>query len=81
MTTEERLAVVWGPSALLLSADPALQEQVGSMQQAGIRVEVCRHCAEDYGVTGALEELGIDVRYMGEPLSTYLKEGRRVLTL
>ena len=72
--------VIWGPSARLLAEEDELKHQVKQMQSEGVRVEACRACADSYGVTGRLEELGIDVRYMGEPLSTYLKEGRRVLS-
>ncbi len=72
--------VVWGPSAKLLSEDAELREQIGRMKEAGVVLEACKACADLYGVSGALEALGIEVRYMGVPLTGYLKEGRRVLT-
>jgi len=72
--------VIWGPSAKLLSEDAELQERVRRMIEAGIRVEACKACAEDYGVAGNLEALGVDVRFMGVPLTEYLKEGRKVLS-
>lgn len=33
----------------------------------------CRACADAYGVTWALEGLGIEVKYMGQPLTEVLK--------
>jgi hypothetical protein len=72
--------VIWGPSAKLLSVDVELQGRVRKMLEAGVRVEACKACADDYGVTGSLEALGVDVRYMGVPLTEYLKEGRKVLS-
>jgi hypothetical protein len=74
--------IVWGPSAPLLANDQDLQETVAEMQAVGVEVEACQACAEDFGVAADLEELGIDVRYMGEPLTAYLKgESTKVLEL
>lgn len=77
---DEVTFVIWGPSAPLLAGDTGLREQIDAMREAGVVVEACRRCAEEYGVAGELESVGVDVRYMGAPLSAYLKEGRRVLT-
>lgn len=74
--------IIWGPSAPLLAEDEDLQETVSEMQGEGIEVEACRACAEDFGVAEDLEALDIDVRYMGEPLTEYLKdESTEVLEL
>ena len=72
--------VIWGPSAQLLAADAEIQAGVAEMKNEGVRLEACRACADGYGVSADLDSLGVDVRYMGEPLTGYLKEGRRVLT-
>ncbi len=32
-----------------------------------------------YGVSEALQAVGIDVRYMGEPLTAYLQENRKFI--
>lgn len=73
--------IVWGPSAKLLSEDAALQAELEKMKGAGVVLEACIACADRYGVTAKLRELGIDVKGMGKPLTEYIKEGRRVLTL
>jgi hypothetical protein len=72
--------IVWGPSAELLSDDEELQEQIRRMEEAGIVLEACKKCSDLYGVSGSLEALHIEVKYMGEPLTSYLKEGMKVLT-
>jgi hypothetical protein len=72
--------IVWGPSAKLLSGDAALQEQVGRMHEAGIVTEACKKCSDMYGVSGDLEKLKIDVKYMGVPLTEYLKQGMKVIS-
>jgi hypothetical protein len=72
--------IVWGPSSKLLSEDAELQASVARMQAAGIEVVACRACADSYGVTSALEGLGIEVKYMGQPLTEMLKGDWTVLT-
>jgi hypothetical protein len=78
---DEVVLIVWGPSAKLLSENKMLQDYVKKMQEAGIKVEACMACAKMYGVDGILQELGIDVKGMGVPLSNYLKDGWKVLSL
>jgi hypothetical protein len=78
---EEVILIVWGPSARLLSQDEELQEKIEQMKEAGIVLEACKACADLYGVSPDLEALGIEVKYMGVPLSDYLKEDRAVLAL
>lgn len=77
---EKVIFIVWGPSAKLLAGDSELQEHIQKMDEAGIVLEACRKCADMYGVSGELERMNIDVRYMGEPLTAYLKEGRKTIT-
>jgi len=72
--------IVWGPSSKLLSVDTELQEYVASMKDAGIRLLACRRCAEMFGVADRLEALGLEVKYMGEPLTELLKRNTTLLT-
>jgi hypothetical protein len=78
---DEVVLIVWGPSAKLLSENKMLQDYVKKMQEAGIKVEACMACARMYEVDGKLQELGIDVKGMGVPLSNYLKVGWKTLSL
>ncbi len=41
----------------------------------------CKACADRYQAAAGLKALGVEVRYMGEPLSRLLKEGWAVLTV
>jgi len=77
---DEVTLIVWGPSAKLLSENKDLQSEVKAMQDAGVKVQACLACADSYGVTEPLRRLGIDVRYMGKPLTDMLKQGWKVLT-
>ena len=78
---DEVVLIVWGPSAKLLSENKMLQDYVKKMQDAGIKVEACMACARMYEVDGKLQELGIDVKGMGVPLTNYLKKGWKTLSL
>ncbi|MCG9478591.1 MAG: DsrE family protein [Actinomycetia bacterium] len=77
---EDVTLIVWGPATNLLSQDDELQEDISRIRDAGIKVEACKKCADDYGVSAKVASLGVEVKYMGVPLTSYLKEGRKVIT-
>jgi hypothetical protein len=72
--------VVWGPSAQLLTTDLELQEELEDLKAAGVELQACKACADLYGVTDKLKSLGIEVIYMGVPLTQMLKMGWTCLT-
>jgi len=72
--------IVWGPSAKLLSMDKALQAELKELQKTGVELQACKACADGYGVSEKLRSLGIEVIYMGMPLSKYLQKGYSVIT-
>jgi hypothetical protein len=77
---DEVTLVVWGPSARLLAGDKDLQAEVKAMAADGVKVVACLACADSYGVTPQLRALGLEVKYMGKPLTDMIKEGWKVLT-
>ena len=78
---DENLVIVWGPSSKLLSTDEKLQEKVKAMMKSGVKFQACKACSDSYGVSGKLSELGIEVLYMGRPLTNILKDdGWEVMT-
>ena len=77
---DEVRLVVWGPSAKLLSVDEELQQEIAKMKDAGIELVACKACADSYGVSDKLEQLGVEVKYMGVPLSNMLKQDWKVVT-
>ena len=72
--------VIWGPSAELTMRDTSIQDAIKAMVADGVVVEACKACSDSYGASEALAALGVDVKYMGVPLTQYLKEGSKVLT-
>ena len=73
--------IIWGASAKLVATDSEIQSEVVEMTNHGINFEEYKACSDQYGVSDKLISLGIDVKYMGEPLTNYLKSGDKILTL
>lgn len=73
--------IIWGASAQLVGENVTVQAEVKEMLQAGVTIEACQACAEDFGVADNIRKLGVDVLYMGEPLTRYLKSDEKVLSL
>jgi len=72
--------LIWGPSSKLLSEDKELQEGIKQMNEAGVELVACKACADLYGVSEKLESLGIEVKYMGVPLTEMLKSDWTTIT-
>jgi hypothetical protein len=64
--------IVWGPSSKLLSNDLELQAEVVAMQEVGVVFKACKACADSYGISDKLQELGIEVKYMGVDLTEFI---------
>lgn len=77
----EVTVIVWGASAALCAGDSRIQACVKDLAEIGGEVVACKACADDLGVTEDLEALGIDVMYMGESLTEYLKLDYKILTI
>jgi hypothetical protein len=78
---QEVNVIIWGASAKLVGTDTQIQAEVLEMLNHGITIEACKACTENLGVTDKLTELGVNVKYMGEVLTNYLKSGEKVLTI
>jgi len=72
--------VIWGPSAEFITNNATVQQELEDAQAAGVEVVACKACADNYGVSDKLSALGVEVKYMGQPLTDMLKEGWHVLT-
>ena len=73
--------IVWGASAKLISEDKEVQDEIQKMLKIGVTIEGCLACSDQFGATETLKNLGIDLKYMGEPLTGYLKNDEKMLTL
>ena len=73
--------IIWGASAQLVGENAEVQTEVKEMLEGGVTVQACQACAEQFGVADNIKALGVDVLYMGEPLTAYLKNDEKILTL
>ena len=78
---EKVTLIVWGAPAKLVSEDANIQKLVKDAQETGVHLTACKACADQLGVTEALEELNIEVKYWGLPLTEILKKGEKLLTI
>jgi len=78
---KEVTLIIWGPSAKLAAENEEIQKEIARMAESGVKIEVCISCARMYGVDDKLRQLGYDVRGMGAPLTDYLKQNYKVLSL
>ena len=67
--------LIWGPSSQLLAEDKELQDYLQKMKDAGVEIIACKACADMYGVTDKLQELGVNVFYVGSVFTDMLKSG------
>ena len=73
--------IIWGPSVILAVGDEDIKAELKVMIEAGVRLRACQNCAERYGAADALRELGVDVTFMGAPLTEELKSGSKVISI
>ncbi len=73
--------IIWGASAKLAGTDNQVQTEILDLLSQGVTIEACKACSDNLGVSDELTKLGIHVRYMGEPITEYLKSGEKILTI
>jgi len=73
--------IIWGGPAKLADENAAVRGMIAKAQEAGVHVSACKACADQLGVTAALEEQGIEVKYWGAPLTDILKREETLLTI
>jgi len=78
---EEVNLIMWGASVRLAAMDTQVQTEIRIMLDEGVHIEACKDCADRFQASEVLKKLGVNVRYMGIPLTEYLKAGEKVLTI
>ncbi|MEM7623766.1 MAG: DsrE family protein [Planctomycetota bacterium] len=66
--------VIWGPSQRILVGDKDLKAKLAAMREDGVIAEACIACANTFGLKDELEALGLPVKGMGGPLTSFLKD-------
>lgn len=78
---DEVTIIIWGATAKLVAENNLIQEKIKMAIHAGVNVSACKACTDQLGVSEKLIELGIEVKYWGEGLTSILKEDEKLLTI
>ena len=78
---EKVTLIIWGAPVKLVSENENVQNLVQEALEAGVHITACKACADQLGVRENLEELNIEVKYWGPPLTELLKSGEKLLTI
>lgn len=78
---KEITLLIWGSTAKLVGEDEHIQEKVKEALEEGMHVSACKACADQLGYTQELEELGIEVKYWGEPLTRIIKDQSHLIVI
>ncbi|MGV8907218.1 MAG: DsrE family protein [Acetobacterium sp.] len=73
--------VIWGASSKLIGEDVKIQKLVTKMIDKGVTFEACKACSDKYKSSDVMTELGIEVKYMGSPLTNYIKSDDHFITI
>ncbi len=78
---DEVTIIIWGATAALVAKNSHIQEKIAEAIEKGVTLSSCKACCDQLGVTEKHEELGIEVIYWGEPLTTLLQRNAPLLTI
>ncbi len=73
--------IIWGAPAKLSAEHAGIQAKIKEALEAGVHITACKACADQLGVTDALEKMNVEVRYWGEPLTEILNGTEPLLTI
>ena len=73
--------IIWGATAKLVAESKAIQAEIAILKNVGVQLSACIACAEQLGVKEDLQNLGIEVKPWGAPLTEILKENGKLITI
>lgn len=77
----EVTVIIWGATAKLVAESRAIQDEIAILQNVGVHVSACIACAEQLGVKENLQNLDIELKPWGQPLTEILKENKKLITI
>ena len=78
---EDITIIIWGETAQLTAENKEIQEHITKLMEAGVNVSACKACAEELEAADTLKDLGIEVKYWGEPLTELIKSKENMITI
>lgn len=78
----DRLTVfIWGATSKLVAENTHIQALIDEAKDAGVIFKACQACAENLGTKEKLESLGIEVEFLGGPLTKVIKTNGHLITV
>ncbi|VAW28167.1 hypothetical protein MNBD_BACTEROID07-1278 [hydrothermal vent metagenome] len=78
---KEVTLIIWGASAVLAGKDFVVQQEIKELSKAGVHITACKGCADNLSLSGIFEEMGIEVKYWGTPLTRILRSEAKLITV
>ncbi|WP_319561113.1 DsrE family protein [Marispirochaeta sp.] len=73
--------IIWGATAELSAKNENIRKGIATLVDQKVQVSACKACADQLGVTELLENLGVEVKYWGEPLTEILQSGKKLISV
>lgn len=77
----EVTVIIWGSTAKLSATSTIVKDGIRELLKVGVNVSACKACAEELNVIEPLLELGVELKYWGEPLTMILQNDQKLLTI
>lgn len=78
---DETTLMIRGASQNLVRDDAEIAGKVKSLNEVGVRVIACQHCAKEQGTRDTLESCDIEVFSTGVFLTEWIQSGKHILTI
>lgn len=73
--------IIWGGVNELIAKDKEVQEVVKTMIDKHVKVYACEVCSDKANTTQLLKDLGVEVKYMGNPMTKLLQSEDKFITI
>lgn len=71
--------IIWGGANDLIKKSPKVREGIIDMLSKGVDVKACLACAKNTGTVEIIGDLGVELDYMGAPLTEIIKDSNQYL--
>ena len=73
--------IIWGATSKLVAENENVQYLIKECEEVGVKFSACLACANNLGTTEKLTELGIELKFWGQPLTELIKNKEHLLTV
>jgi len=78
---EQVTLIIWGGADKLVVENPEIQQKLAELKDHGVHLTACQACAENLGAVEILEQIGVEIKYWGTPLTEVLKSDHTLITI